>query len=286
MAKKKAIVEEVVSCTIKQLPEEEQYAAALAAIDENPANEPTRQAMAMVDLPEAKRIAALTSKYWRSGSVKLGVSFMDGGSQELKDRIMAHMNAWGQRANIKFLSASSAMAQVRVVRTPDDGYWSYLGTDILQIPVGQPTMCLDSFTMQTPEAEYLRVVRHETGHTLGFPHEHLRKAIIERLDRAKTIAYFRTQYGWSERDTVSNVLRAEAEENLVATPIDESSIMAYWLPGSITKDGKPVVGGKDINDVDHSLATKLWPVASPPPAGDKWRLIIEGVGAKPLVNVE
>jgi hypothetical protein len=30
----------------------------------------------------------------------------------------------------------------------------------------------------TPDAEFYRVVRHETGHTLGFPHEHMRKEII------------------------------------------------------------------------------------------------------------
>jgi len=55
------------------------------------------------------------------------------------------------------------------------GYWSYLGTDILHIPKNRPTMCLENFSMDTLESEYKRVVRHETGHTLGFPHEHMRR---------------------------------------------------------------------------------------------------------------
>ncbi len=39
--------------------------------------------------------------------------------------------------------------------------------------------------MQTPESEYHRVVRHETGHTLGFPHEHMRKELVEKIDRRR-----------------------------------------------------------------------------------------------------
>ena len=59
---------------------------------------------------------------------------------------------------------------VRIARTANDGYWSYLGTDVLQIPAGEPTLNLDSFTMNTPDSEVYPVVRHDTGHTLGFPH--------------------------------------------------------------------------------------------------------------------
>jgi hypothetical protein len=265
--RKKTKAGDFTACTLKSLPRQEWWAAALAAIDENPANEPPRQAMAMLETPDPASIAALTSKYWRSGSVKLGVAFMDGGSQDLKARILSHMNAWGERSNVKFSPASSGMAQVRIARQRGDGYWSYLGTDILQIPVSQPTMNLDSFSMSTPEAEYRRVVRHEVGHTLGFPHEHLRSALVNRLDRAKTIAYFRDRHGWTERDTVSNVLTPLDDAELVATLLtDETSIMAYQLPGAITKDGKPILGGDDINDTDFSLAAKLWPLAVTPPS--------------------
>ena len=77
-----------------------------------------------------------------------------------------------------------------------DGYWSYLGTDILQIPKDQPTMCLQDMDTQS-EAELRRVVRHETGHTLGFPHEHLRREVVERIDPEKAYAYFGWVSGWA-----------------------------------------------------------------------------------------
>ena len=56
-------------------------------------------------------------------------------------------------------------------------------------------MNLEAFTMDTPDSEFFRVVRHETGHTLGFPHEHMRKAIIDRLDPEKVIAELHEEPG-------------------------------------------------------------------------------------------
>ena len=72
-----------------------------------------------------------------------------------------------------------------------EGFWSYLGTDILQVPRNQPTMNLEGFSIDTSDAEYRRVVRHETGHTLGFPHEQLRKEIVGRIDHQKAYEWFR-----------------------------------------------------------------------------------------------
>ena len=115
-------------------------------------------------------LALLTAKYWGSGGVRLTVGFLDGPEAALRTRILSHMNAWGAFCNVRFTEVAMD-PQVRIARTAGDGYWSYLGTDILHIGANQPTMNLDSFTMNTPDSEFHRVVRHETGHTLGFPHE-------------------------------------------------------------------------------------------------------------------
>src|SRR5205085_8576725 len=98
--------------------------------------------------------------------------FLDGPPVDLRRRIVSHMNAWAKTANVRFVQTKTD-PQVRIAREggADGGYWSYLGTDILQIDADQPTMNLEAFAMDTPESEFHRVVRHETGHTLGFPHE-------------------------------------------------------------------------------------------------------------------
>jgi Clostridial hydrophobic W len=156
--------------------------------------------------------------------------------------------------------------QVRIARTAGDGYWSYLGTDVLHIGAAAPTMNLDSFTMNTPDSEFYRVVRHETGHTLGFPHEHTRQEIVSRIDSAKAIAYFGAPpNNWSAEQTTQQVLTPLDASALNATAqADIHSIMCYWLPASIMKDNIAVDGGTDIDALDAQFASTLYPLAGVP----------------------
>ncbi|WP_433567310.1 M12 family metallopeptidase [Nocardia sp. CA-151230] len=215
-------------------------------------------------------ISALTTKYWHSGGVHLAVRFLDTDDADLKARIVGHMSTWSPGANIKFSDSHSNDAEVRIARTPGDGYWSYLGTDILHIEADQPTMNLDSFSMDTPETEYKRVVRHETGHTLGFPHEHLRREVVGNIDPKKAIRYFLEADGWSAATTKAQVLTPLEDSNLVETPTDTVSIMCCQLPGFIMRDGRFAPGGLDIDDQDRKFAQTLYPaslVSTPHHAG-------------------
>jgi hypothetical protein len=123
-------------------------------------------------------------------------------------------------------------------------------------------MNLQGFTLNTPDSEYRRVVFHETGHTMGFPHEHMRKELVERLDVSATINYFRKTQGWSAQEVREQVLTPVPESELIATEhADEESIMCYQLPASITKDGKPITGGDVINARDAAFVAKIYPKA-------------------------
>jgi hypothetical protein len=169
------------------------------------------------------------------------------------------MNAWGNWANVEFVETASD-AQVRIDRAPGEGYWSYLGTDILSINPNQKTMNLDSFSMNTPDSEFYRVVRHETGHTLGFPHEHMRSEIVDRIDPEKAIAYFMQTQGWSRDQVIAQVLTPLDSSALTATQnADPDSIMCYWLPAEIMKDGVAVPGGKDVDAMDAQFAASVYP---------------------------
>ena len=231
------------SCTIKTLPSDPSDAG------------PTSAAGAPV--PEA--LTLVKSKYWGKAGVKLTVGFMDSPAADLRARIVSHMNAWTSWANVTFVE-TSGQAQVRIARTAGQGYWSYLGTDILSIGKDQPTMNLDSFTMATADSEFFRVVRHETGHTLGFPHEHLRAEIVDRIDREKAISYFMASQGWSRDKVIAQVLTPLDRSALIETAqADARSIMCYWLPGSIMKDGNAVTGGTDIDATDGNFAATVYP---------------------------
>lgn len=244
---------EPITCTPRTLPPEKEEAAALTAIEINPQNQ--------------RPLAAETAKLWAASGVRLTVGFLDNPSLELRARILSHMNAWNREANIEFTETENAEdAEVRINREPTtdpywSGYWSFLGTDILEYqgPYGQ-TMNLEGFTMQTPDSEFYRVVRHETGHTLGFPHEHMRKELVEKIDHEKAIKYYHEATGWSPQQIIQQVLTPLDPATLTATfNADPKSIMAYQVPGHITKDGQPIIGGLDIDETDYQFCGKLYP---------------------------
>jgi hypothetical protein len=249
-----------IGCSIKSVPTRLLHTAARTAAKVNPVNAPvfgpTAEAGSDVVL-EPLALTLTISKYWGPLPRKLTVSFMESTPADLRKRIVQHMNAWNKTAGISFLE-TSGIGNVRISRGAG-GYWSYLGTDILLIPLNRPTMNLQGFTMNTPESEYKRVVRHETGHTLGFPHEHMRRELVNRIDPQKAYAYFLATQGWNKQTVDQQVLTPLGDATIFGTAADQTSIMCYQLPGSITKDGLPIVGGKDINTTDYNFAGQIYP---------------------------
>jgi hypothetical protein len=252
-------------CTPRALPEHLRVAAAERAIAINPANRPhpVLVARALGPNPPRPRLAVLTAKRWHTNGVNLTVGFLDNPPASLRKRILSHMNAWSKTAKVKFVETAGA-AQVRIARASNPpemaGYWSYEGTDILSIAADQPTMNLEAFTLKTPTSEFHRVVRHETGHTLGFPHEHMRRSLVQLIDEAKAIAFFGATQGWSPDEVRAQVLTPIEESQLLATPqADPHSIMCYQIPGNLTKNGKPIIGGTDIDASDYAFAAAIYP---------------------------
>ena len=211
-------------------------------------------------------IAVVKSNYWGKHGKRLTTKFMDNPSRELRREILRHLNMWNSRANVQFVE-SEVDPLVRIDRrtgTTWGGYWSYVGTEILGIPKDQPTMNLEGFTMKKPLSEFRRVVCHEAGHTLGFPHEHMRKAFVQRIDPEKAYAYFLETEGWSRQDVDEQVLSPLSERSLIDTPPDQTSIMCYQLPASIMRDNKPILGGNRINETDYKFAATIYPLPVAP----------------------
>jgi hypothetical protein len=257
---------EVIVCTPKRLPSELRVEGAQRAIEINPANQPPPEVAARAlggKAMDRERLALVVGNRWPASGIKLTVGFMDNPPADLQARILLHMNAWGKTANVQFV-ASNTDPKVRIARLDHppamSGYWSYIGTEILSIPKREPTLNLEAFTMHTPESEFHRVVRHETGHTLGFPHEHMRRTLIAKIDPAKAIAYFERTQGWSEEEVRQQVLTPLEDSSLLETGhADVHSIMCYQIPGTLTKDGKPIIGGTDIDKRDYAFAAACYP---------------------------
>ncbi|MGY1640620.1 M12 family metallopeptidase [Geodermatophilus sp. SYSU D00703] len=221
-------------------------------------NAPLQELVAVGDgVLTPQRLTFYTTKYWGPKPKTLTVSFMETTAADLRARIVSHLNAWAQYGGVSFAETSET-GDVRISRGPG-GYWSYLGTDIKLIPTNRPTMNLQGFTMSTEEKEYRRVVRHEAGHTLGFPHEHMRQALVDRIDREKAYEYFWRTQGWPRDMVDQQVLTPLDPSKIMGTEPDQDSIMCYRLPGEITKDGQPIRGGADINTMDGNAVAIVYP---------------------------
>ncbi|WP_324670565.1 M12 family metallopeptidase [Hymenobacter sp. GOD-10R] len=251
---------EQLGCSIKSVPPRLAKLAADTALRVNPVNGPVLGRLADLKAPtdfQPQFLTVLVSKYWGPSPRRLTVSFMEPTPADLRARIVSHMNAWTRTTCISF-AETTGVGIVRISRGAG-GYWSYLGTDITLIPKNRPTMNLQGFSMNTSEAEFRRVVRHETGHTLGFPHEHMRQELVSRIDPLKAYAYFLKTQGWDKATVDAQVLTSLSIQSIMGTPADQTSIMCYQLPASITKDGQPIVGGVDINSTDYTFAGKIYP---------------------------
>lgn len=254
-------------CTPRSLTPTQAALARRRAVEVNPENAREQREVERTPIGRRggpRRLAVVIASKWpRAEGVRLTVQFLDSPPAALRARILSHMNAWNRIANVQF-TETTGVGQVRIARLdrPADvaGYWSYVGTEILGIEEDQPTMNLEGFTMRTTESEFRRVVRHEAGHTLGFDHEHMRRALVSRIDRAKAIAYHDRHYGWPAEETRAQVLTPLASASIMGSrESDPTSIMCYQIPGSITKDGKPIRGGKDINPQDYAFAARIYP---------------------------
>src|SRR4030095_2004960 len=154
----------IIVCRPKSLPVDKLPAAERRAVEINPENALERRTVARSPIGRRggpRRIAVVIARKWPATGVRLSVSFIDNPSAALRSRILLHMNAWGEQANVLF-TETQGVGEVRIARldSPEDmaGYWSYIGTEIRKIPEGEPTLNPDSVTMRISHAQVLRLV--------------------------------------------------------------------------------------------------------------------------------
>lgn len=256
----------MITCRPKSLPPSRHAAAAARAIAINPANATSHRVAVLTPAGRRggpSRLAVVIGRRWPASGVRLTVKFIDNPPKDLRSRILLHMNAWAKTANVVF-TETQGTGQVRIARldSPEDvaGYWSWIGTEILEIPEKEPTLNLEGFTMKVSEREFHRVVRHEAGHTLGFEHEHMRSDLVKKIDPKKAIAFYDVDQGWTPAEVRAQVLTPLKQKSIMGTAeSDPHSIMCYQIPGAITRDGKPIPGGTDINAKDFAFAASIYP---------------------------
>ena len=195
-------------------------------------------------------------KLWMNGTT-LRVRFMGGTvAQQAKAREQALW--WTQFANLKFDFNNAADAEIRISFNPDDGAWSYVGTDNRGIPLDQPTMNLGFMDGGT--------AGHEFGHAIGLAHEHQNPAGGIEWNEAKVLKDLAgPPNNWNEAQIRHNVLSKYRVDQVKGTAFDPDSIMLYFFPGSWVKSGVGTHANEVLSGVDKSYvaSAEAYPKTAP-----------------------
>ncbi|HYC90797.1 MAG TPA: hypothetical protein VEO54_16385 [Thermoanaerobaculia bacterium] len=185
-------------CVSRSLPPEKLATAARRAIEINPANAVESRRVERTPIGRRggpRRLALVVGRRWPTSGVKLSVQFLDSPPAALRARILRHLNAWSKTANVTF-TETRGTGKVRISRfdEPPDmaGYWSYLGTEILEIDSDQPTMNRKRIPRELQPGD-ITVARGAGTYDLwmcflpaGFichKHEHDRARAVEKLSQ-------------------------------------------------------------------------------------------------------
>ena len=90
-------------CFIKKLPDRLHARAAKYAVQCHPLNSPMLSSVIPVEPGE---LAVMTGKYWGPNPRVLSVSFMESPSEDLRAKILRHMNAW--KCSISFVQVQTS----------------------------------------------------------------------------------------------------------------------------------------------------------------------------------
>jgi hypothetical protein len=198
------------------------------------------------------RAVAPIGKTWMNGST-LRVRWMGGSAAQ---RAVAREQAgwWAQVANLQFDFNDASDAEIRISFDPQDGAWSYIGTDCRNIALNEATMNLGFLDGGT--------AAHEFGHAIGLAHEHQNPAggiqwnepvVIQELAKSPNF--------WDEATARHNVLRKYSADQINGTTFDPDSIMLYFFPASWTLNGIATKANDVLSATDKAFiaGAKMYP---------------------------
>jgi len=226
-----------------------------------PAN-PKNQFCMCPEPPEAvgqTRAAVLRPYMWPRGTT-ITVKFLEG-DPSLTARVAALAQDWigPGMANLRFQFVNGGDADIRIAFQPGRGSWSYIGTQCRAIDKAQPTMNFGWLTPASPDDEVRRVVLHEFGHAIGLIHEHQNPNHPIEWNRDAVVADLSgPPNNWNLATINTNMFAKYDLASVIATPVDQDSIMMYPIPSSWTLDGFSAGLNSGLSPQDKDLIRKVY----------------------------
>ncbi|MFK7993968.1 MAG: DVUA0089 family protein [Granulosicoccus sp.] len=202
------------------------------------------------------RAVSLIGKQWVNGTT-ITIRFLDG-TDDQKSMVREFAPQWTEHANLVFKFTDDPTAVVRITFDENDGAWSYVGTDNLNIPLHAATMNLGW--------QDEGVILHEFGHMIGLSHEHQNPDGGIQWNESKVISDLAGAPNfWSEDQVRHNVLNKYSADQVHGTEFDPKSVMLYAFPAEWTTNGVSTSANEKISDLDKAFvkAEKMYPPDGP-----------------------
>lgn len=203
------------------------------------------------------RAIAPKDKRWVNGS-NIRIRFL-GGTAAQQNMVRSIAPQWTQFANLSFEFTTSPQAEIRVSFDPNDGAWSYVGTDNQHIPKPNATLNLGW--------QDEGVILHEFGHMIGLAHEHQNPAGGIQWNEAVVIRELGgPPNNWDEETVRHNVLEKYSADQIFGTVFDPDSIMLYSFPAEWTLNNIATHENSRLSamDKDFIASAKMYPRAESP----------------------
>jgi hypothetical protein len=154
---------------------------------------------------------------------------------------------------IKFKFNDQPYGLIRIGYDPDDGSWSYVGTDAKSIISG-PTMSFGWWDRKT--------ILHEFGHLLGFEHTHNSKNFPYDFDMEAVYKEFSAPPNNWDKKTIDNNI-GRVTDSVTESDYD-SGVMLYFFPSRLIKQRVAIEPANKISENEKKLVLQLYPPVSEP----------------------
>jgi hypothetical protein len=258
------MAEPIRMCIDRVFPSHRIVRAGHRAVAENPRNAPLLRPSEPGTGRHPMRMGVPTKLLWKDRR-ELRVRFMDG-DPKVKAKVESYAHQWSEHCGITFRFGGDADAEIRIAFKPNDGSWSWVGVEALEITDhNEPTMNFGWLTPTTDADEYSRVVLHEFGHALSCIHEHSQPAAEIPWNKEAVYAeYAKPPNRWTREEVDVNLFERYAAGDTQFTAFDKQSIMLYAIDKKLTRDGFEIGWNRVLSSTDREFIGTTYPKAASP----------------------
>ncbi len=222
-------------------------------------------------LPAMAPLLGPGDKMWAPGR-PLRVAFPPNTPQKTADAILEVARMWTQNANVALVDVDNHHGSPLGYPAAEIRIWfdvernaSLIGGTGARLSLYRPTMMLNDLDKKDPNSDdFRRVVLHEFGHALGLLHEHQSPDAAFNWQLSEILAYASQHWGWNADDVARNITTPAAEDEVVWSLYDDSSIMHYKIPSNWVTPEKVYNLTTTLSDIDLAFARAMYPFPDDP----------------------